>query len=87
MMRFARRASLLVALCILAAVSLSGCLSVPPRPPDLHTVSIGPPPGDYEAQIQQYFRSSLLDPYSAVYEIRTPTRGWEHAATLCYKAQ
>jgi len=74
MMRTAKRAALL-----LAAVSLFGCLAVEPPPLDLSAVSIGPPPEDYATQIREYFKPSLLDPYSAVYEMRSPVRGWERA--------
>ena len=69
------RASRCVMVC--AVVALAGCLSVEPVPPELLTASIGPPPEDYESQIRDYFRPSLLDPYSAVYEARKPVRGWE----------
>ena len=75
MTRLARRA--LRCFMVLAAVALSGCLSREPAPPQLLTVSIGPPPEDYETQIRDYFRPSLLDPDSAVYEARKPVWGWE----------
>jgi hypothetical protein len=76
-MRLGRRASRWFT--ALAAVALAGCLSVEPAPPELLTTSIGPPPADYETQIRDYFRSSLFDPYSAVYETRKPVRGWGRA--------
>jgi hypothetical protein len=76
MMRL-RTSSLLVTLCLFVAVALAGCLTAEPAPPDLSAAAIGPPPGDYKTQIPEYFKPSLLDPYSAVYQFREPVRGWE----------
>jgi hypothetical protein len=57
---------------VLVAIALSGCLGLPPKPTDLHTVPIGPPPHNYEGQIRDYLKRrfsirtqpcmSLVDP-------------------------
>src|SRR5262245_49168637 len=57
--------------------TMAGCFGLPPKPPDLYAVQIGPPPENYEDQIRNYFKPSLLDPYSAMYEFSGPVRGWD----------
>ena len=57
---------------VLVAIALSGCLGLPPKPTDLHTVPMGRRLTIMRGRSE--IAQAVADPYSAVYEFGGPAR-------------
>ncbi len=60
----------------IAFLGLSAC-ATPISPQEIETADYGTPPtGNYEDIIKKEIGAQLFDPYSAVYEIKPPSKGY-----------
>lgn len=60
---------------LLIPLVIAGCATAP-TPEQLAAADYGPRPDNYEDLIKAHYSKVLFDPYSAVFEMYPPLKGW-----------
>lgn len=67
---------------LLVACWLGGCATTPITPEQIAQGDYGPAPTEHQTYLKSYFATILKDPYSAVYQIGTPYKGYMTKAPI-----